>query len=438
MLLSIAVIGFVLYLLIGMPVVFALVGSSILALFVASDLPLMLVAQAMIAQIDSFTLLAVPLFMLAGTLMEKGGISERLVRVATCLVGHFRGGLAMACVLSSMVISGVSGSSAADAAAIGAILIPAMIARGYSPPFAASIQAAAATMGPMIPPSTLAVIYAVIANVSIGRLFVGGIVPGVMIGIALIIAAHFYAIKLGHPKEKRATLKETLVAAREAVWALLAPVIILGGIVSGVFTATESGAVAIVYALIVSTVIYRELTWRALVDALLSSALTTAMVMLVIAASAVFSWIMANEDVPTLTRNFLLGVSDNKYVILFVILAVMLLLGTALELIAAAVIMIPVLYPIARHFGFDDTYFAVLIMMTMAIGSVTPPVGVTLFITLGIANTSLSSVDRYVWPMCGILVLILIICALFPPLITYLPDLFFGVDKVPPVPGRAG
>jgi C4-dicarboxylate transporter DctM subunit len=255
-----------------------------------------------------------------------------------------------------------------------------------------------------------------------------------MIGIALLIAAHYYAVKLGHPKEPRAALKETLAAARDALWALMAPVIILGGIVSGIFTATESGAVAIVYALAVSTLIYRELTWRALVDALLSSALTTAMVMLVIAASATFSWILANEDVPTLMRNFLLGISDNRYVILFIILALMLVLGFALELVAAAVIMIPVLYPIARHFGFDDTYFAVLIMMTMAIGSVTPPVGVTLFITLGIAQTSLSSADRYIWPMCGILVLILALCALFPPIITFLPDLFFGVEKPLPVP----
>jgi tripartite ATP-independent transporter DctM subunit len=269
--------------------------------------------------------------------------------------------------------------------------------------------------------------------VSIGRLFVGGIVPGVMIGIALIIACHFYAIKLNHPMEQRATLKETLTAAREAIWALLAPVIILGGIISGVFTATESGAIAIVYALVISMFVYRELPWRALPKALLSSALTTSMVMLVIAAAGVFSWILANENVPEITRRFLIGMSDNKYVILFLILALMLAIGCVMEIVAAGIIMIPVLYPIARHFGFDDTYFAVLIMMTMAIGAVTPPVGITLYVTLGIAQTSLSSVNRYIWPMAGILIVILIICALFPSLITFLPDLFFGVEKPPPV-----
>jgi len=434
MLLTIAIVSFVLYLLIGMPILFALVGSSILALGLASDLPLMLVAQRMVAQVDSFTLLAVPLFILAGTLMEQGGISERLVRFTSCLVGHYRGGLAMTCVLSSMIISGVSGASAADASAIGAILIPAMIARGYSPPFAASIQAAAATMGPMIPPSNLAIIYAVIANVSIGKLFLGGVVPGLMIGISLVIAAHFYAIKLGHPVEKKATFAETVASARESVWALLAPVIILGGIMSGVFSATESGAIAIVYALIVSTLIYRQMSWRKLVQAFLSSALTTAMVMLVIAAAGIFSWILANENVPALMQKFLLDLSDNRYVILFVILALMLMIGCVMEIVAAGIIMIPVLYPIARHFGFDDTYFAVLIMMTMAIGAVTPPVGVTLFVTLGIAQTSLSSVTRYIWPMVGILILILVICALFPPLITWLPDQVFGAAPV--APGR--
>ncbi|MCC6531212.1 MAG: TRAP transporter large permease subunit [Burkholderiales bacterium] len=428
MLLTIALVAFVAYLLIGMPVLFALAGSSILALAFASDLPLMLVAQRMVAQIDSFTLLAVPLFVLAGTIMEQGGISERLVRFASCLVGHFRGGLAMACVLSSMIISGVSGASAADASAIGSILIPAMIARGYSAPFAASIQASAATMGPMIPPSNLAIIYAVIANVSIGKLFVGGIVPGLMICVSLIIAAHFYAIKLGHPVEPRATLKQTFTAMREASWALVAPVIILGGIVSGVFTATESGAIAIVYALIVSMFIYRELSVRALIQAFLSSALTTSMVMLVIAAAGVFSWILANENVPDMARRFLLGVSDNRYVILLLILVLMLAIGCVMEIVAAGIIMIPVLYPIANHFGFDPVYFAVLIMMTMAIGAVTPPVGVTLYVTLGIGQTSLSSVNRYIWPMVAILVTILFICALFPPLITFLPDLVFGAD----------
>lgn len=430
----IAIGSFTLFMLIGMPIVFALGASSMLALALASDLPLMLVAQRMVAQVDSFTLLAVPFFVLAGTVMEQGGISLRLVRVANCLVGHFRGGLAMVCVLSSMIFAGVSGSTAADASAVGAILIPAMILRGYSRPFAASLQAAAATMGPIIPPSSIAIIYASIVNVSIGKLFVGGIIPGIMIGVALMITVYFYAIKLGYPVEERATLKETLASVRAAFWALLVPLIILGGIVSGVFTATESGAIAAVYALVVAMGIYRELSWRELPKVFLRSALTTAMVMIVISAAGVFAWILANENVPELARRFLTGVTDNATVALFLMLALMLAIGCVMEIVAAAIIMIPVLYPIARYFGFDDTHFAVLIMMTMAIGAVTPPVGVTLYITLGLAQTSLSSVNRYIWPMVAVLFAVLFVCALVPPLITFIPDLVFGVPPPPLTP----
>jgi C4-dicarboxylate transporter DctM subunit len=434
MLLWLAIASFAVFMLIGMPIVFALAASSMLALAVASDLPLLLVAQRMFAQVDSFTLLAVPFFVLAGTVMEHGGISMRLVRVASCLVGHMPGGLAMVCVMSSMIFAGVSGSSAADASAIGAILIPAMILRGYSRPFIASLQASAATMGPIIPPSSLAIIYASIVNVSIGKLFLGGIVPGIMIGVALMIAAYFYAVRLGHPVEERATWTELLVSLRAALWALLVPFVILGGIVSGVFTATESGAIAAVYALVVAMGVYRELSWRDLPTVFLRSALTTAMVMIVIAAAGVFAWILANENLPEIARRSLIGVTDNATVALFLMLALMLAVGCVMEIVAAGIIMIPVLYPIARHFGFDDTHFAVLIMMTMAIGAVTPPVGVTLYITLGLAQTSLSSVTRFIWPMVAVLILIVIVCALVPPLITFIPDKVFGAP--PPLMPR--
>lgn len=431
----IAIGSFVVFMLIGMPIVFALAASGMLALALASDLPLVLVPQRMVAMVDSFTLLAVPFFVLAGTVMEHGGISLRLVRLANCLVGHFRGGLAMVCVVSSMIFAGVSGSTAADASAVGAILIPAMLLRGYSRPFAASLQAAAATMGPIIPPSSIAIIYASIVNVSIGRLFLGGIIPGIMVGVALMATIFFYAIKLDFPVEERATLKETLASVRAAFWALLVPLIILGGIVSGVFTATESGAIAAVYALAVAMGIYRELSWRDLPKVFLRSALTTAMVMIVISAAGVFAWILANENVPELARRFLTGVTDNATVALFLILGLMLVIGCVMEIVAAAIIMIPVIYPIARHFGFDDTHFAVLIMMVMAIGAVTPPVGVTLYITLGLAQTSLSSVTRYIWPMIAVLIAVLFVCALVPPLITFIPNLVFGTS-LPPIAPR--
>lgn len=423
--LSIAIISLAVFMLIGMPVVFALVASSVLALALGSELPLMIVAQRMLGQVDSFTLLAVPFFVLAGVIMEQGGISARLVRFASTLVGHYRGGLAMVCVLSSMIFAGVSGSSAADASAIGSILIPAMIARGYDRAFVASLQASAATMGPIIPPSSLAIIYGAIANVSIGQLFLGGIVPGLMVGLALMIMTQFYSTRLDYPVEAKATWGERWRAFCGSLWALVVPFLILGGIISGVFTATESGAIAAVYALFAAMVIYRELHWRDLPKVFLQASLTTALVMIVIAAAGAFSWILASENLPGVARDFLLSVSTDRTVILFMILAIMLLIGCVMEIVAAGIIMIPVIFPIARQFGFDDVHFGMLIIMTMAIGAVTPPVGVTLYITLGIADTTLSAVNKYIWPMCGVLLLILVTCALFPPLVTFVPNFFF-------------
>lgn len=421
----IAIISLVAFMLVGMPIVFALAASAMLALALGSDLPLLVVAQRMVGQVDSFTLLAVPFFVLAGVVMEHGGISARLVRFAMCLVGHFKGGLAMVCVLASMIFAGVSGSSAADASAIGSILIPAMIARGYDRAFVASLQASAATMGPIIPPSSLAIIYGAIANISIGQLFLAGIVPGILIGLGLMIMVQFYSKRLDYPVEARASWKETWDAFLKAFWALFVPFVILGGIVSGVFTATESGAIAAVYALFIAMAVYRELSWRDLPKVFLRASLTTALVMIVIAAAGVFSWILASENLPDRARVFLTGVSDNRMVVLFIMLAIMLFVGCVMEIVAAGIIMIPVLYPIARHFGFDDIHFGMLVMMTMAIGAVTPPVGVTLYITLGIANTTLSAVNKYIWPMCGMLLLVLVICAVFPPLVTFIPNLFF-------------
>jgi C4-dicarboxylate transporter DctM subunit len=429
MLLSLAIGMFFLFMLLGMPIVFALGSSSLFALALASDVSLIVVPQRMIAQIDSFALLAVPFFVLAGMVMEQGGISARLITFASCLVGHFRGGLAMVCVLSSMIFAGVSGSTSADAAAIGAILIPAMISRGYDRGFVASLQAAAATMGPIIPPSTLAIIYGSLTNVSVGKLFLAGIVPGLMIGLALMALTHFYAGKLGYPverRERRATARETWNSFRRSFWALMVPVVILGGIVSGVFTATESGVVAALYALFVALFIYRELGWRDLPQVLLRSSLTTAMVMIVIASAGVLSWILANERLPELARAFLTSISSDRTVVLFIILALMLAIGCIMEIVAAAMIMIPVVFPIARALGIDDVHFGLLIVVTMALGAVTPPIGVTLYITLGLAGIPLSAVNRYIWPMVGMIVAIVVVCALLPPLVTFIPYMILG------------
>jgi C4-dicarboxylate transporter DctM subunit len=419
----VAIILFIAALVAGMPVVFALGLSGVVALFVASDLPLMLVPQRIVGTIDSFTLLAVPFFIFAGEVMERGGVSRRLIHLASCFVGHVRGGLAMVCVLSSMIFAGISGSTAADASAIGSIQIPAMIKRGYKPGFVAAIQSAAATMGPIVPPSSLAIIYGSIANVSIGKLFLAGFIPGIMICIALMFVGYVYSIRLGYPVERRGTLRETLKALLDSIWALFVPVIILGGIVSGMFTATESGAIAAVYALFVAMVIYRELSFKDLPQLILKAAMTTSLVMIVIGTAGVFSWIMASENLPFYLTDGLLRVSKNPTVVLLLILAFMLAIGCVMEIVAASIIMIPVLYPIANQLGFNDVHFAMLIMMTMAIGAITPPIGVTLYITLGIAKTPISEVNRYIWVFMVPLLFVLLVAALVPRLVTILPAL---------------
>lgn len=424
--LLIAALSLVILMLAGVPIVFALGLSSVLALYFASDVPLMVVAQRMVGQIDSFALLAVPFFVLVGEVMERGGIARRLVRVASCLVGHLRGGLAQVNIVTSMLFSGISGASAADASAVGSLLIPAMAKRGYKRAFAAALTASAATMGPLIPPSTLAIIYGAIANISIGKLFLAGLVPGILVGVGLMIAVHLFAVRLDLPVEGKTSLTELRDALRDAAWALLVPIIVVGGILVGIFTATESGAVAAIYSVIVSMFVYRELRASELPGIFVRSAVTTGMVMIVIAAAGVFAWILASQNLPFLLRDAVLAVTENSYVALLIILVLMLAIGCVMEIVAAGIIMIPVLYPLARHFGFDDVHFALLIIMTMAIGAVTPPVGVTTFITMGIAGTSLSETTRYLWPFLVVLILVLALVALVPATATFVPNLVFG------------
>ena len=343
------VVSFGVMLGLGMPVVFALGFASTVSLMWEGLLPLSVIPQRMIAQVDSFALMAVPFFVLAGELMERGGISTRLVKMISTLVGHFRGGLAMVCVLSSMVFAGLTGSSAADAAAIGSILIPAMIKRGYNAPFACSIQAAAATMGPIIPPSTLAIIYAAITNMSVAALFLAGFLPGFLMAAGLLVLGWMYSVRMDSVSEDRADWRTVLRAAWDASWALVVPFIILGGIVSGVFTATESGAVAAAYALFVGLFVHKELKATDLPDILVRSTVTTGMVMIVLATAGIFAWILVTQNVPQLVGDELLRVSRNPYFIMFLIIAFMLFIGCFMEIVAAGVIMIPVLAPIGRN-----------------------------------------------------------------------------------------
>ena len=422
--LTATILSFVVILLAGMPIVFALGLAATIGLVFDGTLPLTIIPQRMTGQIDTFALLAVPFFVLAGELMEHGGISKRLVQMVSAFMGHLRGGLAMVCVISSMIFAGITASSAADAAAIGAILIPAMIRQGYSPPFCASVQAASATMGPIIPPSTLAIIYASITGVSVGSLFLAGLVPGVLMGLALLFLARHYAIRMVDVREDRTDLRTRLTSLRAAVWALFVPVIILGGILSGIFTATESGAMAVIYALFVGLFVYKELKLADLPDIFVRATIITGMVMIVLAAAGIFAWILVTQNLPRIAGDFLMVVTQDAGLILLIIIVFMLFIGMVMEIVAAGIIMIPVLAPIGMAMGFNDVHFGMVLMMTMALGAVTPPVGVTLFVAMGIAGARLSEVNRYIWPMVFVLAGVVILVAYVPEVALFGPRLF--------------
>lgn len=410
-------------LLLRVPVVYAMGFASGVALLIGG-VPLTLQSQRMIAQADSFTLLAVPFFILTGTVMEAGGIAARLVRFANSLVGRFRGGLGMVCALTTTIFSGISGSSASDASAIGSVLIPAMIQRGYSRAYAAALQSAASCNGPIIPPSVLMIVYASLANVSIGAMFLGGVIPGLIICLGLLVGNYWWARRLGYPSEDPVRVGEIWRSFWDARWALLVPVIIVGGILSGAFTATEAGAVAAVYSLVVAIFIYRDLRLRDLFGVVLRAVVTTAQVMIIIAAAGTFGWILAAQQFPSTAVGFLLSVTQEPWPGMLLLIGFILAIGCVMEILAAAIILIPVLFPVAAHYGYNDVHFAVVMIIAMVIGSITPPVGVTMFLCLGIANTTILEINRYIWSFIAILVAVLLLVAFVPALVLLIPRQF--------------
>jgi C4-dicarboxylate transporter DctM subunit len=415
-------ITFVILLLLNTPVAFAIGLAGLVALLV-SDYPIAVISQRMFTAFDSFPLMAIPFFILAGGLMETGGISTRIVRFAGTLVGHYRGGLGMVAVLSCMLFSGVSGSAVADAAAIGAALIPAMSRRGYDPAFSASLVASSAVMGPIIPPSIPMVLYGVLAGVSISDLFVAGIIPGVMIGVSLMIVCWFEAVRHGYPREPKATFREFLSVSRDAIWALMMPVIILGGILSGVFTATEAGVAAVVYALLVGMFVYRDLKWPHIKDALVGTVIATGVVMFLVATSTLFAWLITVERVPQMIAQTMLSWTSEVVVQLLLINLFLIVLGTVLDVAPALILAVPILLPLVKTLGVDPIHFGVIIVLNVVIGLITPPVAPTLVITANIAKISLDRVTNAIWKYLITMIIVLGFVTYIPALSTWLPKL---------------
>lgn len=422
-------ISFVVLLLLGFPFAFAIGISATLSLLYEPSLPMVIIPQRMFVQIDSFPLMAIPFYILAGEIMDRGGISLRLVDFANSLVGHIRGGLGMAAITASTIFAGMTGSSAADASATGSISIPAMIRNGYPKGLAAAIESAAASVGPIIPPSSLMIIYGAITGVSTGKMFMGGFIPGILISLSSMIITYFYAKKLGLSRMKHKNvweaIKNVFETLRKASWALFTPVIIIGGIITGIFTPTEAGVIAVVYASIVSIFIYKTITIKDLKPILLRAANTTCMVTLIVGFAGIFGWLLSYLELPQIVARFLSSITNNSMLLLFIIILFLLLVGCFVEVVAAAIILIPVLFPLGEIFHYNEIHYAVIIVITLAMGCITPPVGILLFITTGIARTTLTDVSKYIWPFVSIITLVIFLLAFFPTLVTFVPDLFW-------------
>lgn len=415
---------FLLLLLIDVPIAFALLGGSMVAMYMSSQ-NLMPAAQSMIATVDSFALLAIPLFIAAGDLMNRGGITSRLVDLAHALVGHFRGALAQTGVVAATFFGGVSGSAVADTAAVGSALIPPMIKQGYSPAFSAALIATSGTLGMLMPTSITLVIFALTANLSIAKLLVAGLIPGLITALMLCIYCYFYAGRKGIEFTDRFSLPKLVRALGRAVIPGITPGIIVTGIVGGVFTPTEAGAIAVVYAAFIGAFVYRELDWKGLRAAAVHTSVITGLVMFLIFTSFAFSWVITLERVPETFSSYLLG-STNSPLIVFLLMNLFLLaIGTFLDPTPTILITVPIFLPIAIQYGIDPVHFAIVFTINMAIAQVSPPAGTVLFTACGLARVSMSQVTPPLIPLMGVLLLSLVTFVFMPSLVLLLPNFFF-------------
>lgn len=409
--------------LIGVPICFSL-GFVSLGGVLASGFPPLIVVQRMFTGADSIALIAIPLFMLAGELMFQGGMSKRLVNFADTLLGHFPSGLAMVSILACMFFAAITGSAIAATAAIGGIMIPLMKEKGYENTFSAPLLACGGSIGPIIPPSIPLLIYGVMANVSVGKLFIGGFIPGILMGVGLMVYSYIVGKKRNYTgRDTRASLKEILASAKDALLALLMPVIIIGGIMSGKFTATESGAIAVFYAMVVGIFVYKELKIKQMFSVLVNCAKSTGQVLIVVAFASLFTWIITVNQIPQQISAYLSDSIHSKIVLLLVINIILLIAGTFIDTTSALVIFAPLFIPLVQSFGVDLIHFGLIMAVNLTIGMCTPPLGVCLFVSGSIAKISLKQQMRDLLPMIAVLIVVLLIVTYFPQTVLFLPNL---------------
>jgi tripartite ATP-independent transporter DctM subunit len=421
---------FIALFLLGMDLFYAMTVASFAYLltnvFVGTPIPLTLAPQQLMIGVDSFPLLAVPMFLLAGELMSRGGVTVRLVSFAAALVGHIRGGLAQVAVLANIIMSGMTGSAVADLAATGSLLIPSMVKKGYKPEFAAAVISSAATMGPIFPPSLTLVIIGSLVSVSVGKLFLGGVVPGLMMGVAMMFVIYRYAKREGFPVEPRATLRQIAYSFWESLLALVMPVVVLGSIVFGYATPTEASVLAVIYSLLIGLFVYGELKMSDLPEIFSKVAVTSAAVMATVAAARLFGWITAAEGLGMSIAAWLSNVSTNPYVILMIVNIVLLLLGMLMEPVPIILLTVPVLFPVMTSIGIDPVHFGVVVTLNLMIGCLAPPAGLNILVTSAMSGMSITRVARASLPFMGVLTFVLLLITYIPALVDGLPDLIYG------------
>ncbi|MGM8212269.1 TRAP transporter large permease [Virgibacillus sp. W0430] len=413
-------------LLIGVPIAISLGVSALVAIYFGTTLPLDIIAQKAFTALDSFPLLAIPFFMLAGILMGKGGVSKRLLDLATVMVGWMTGGLSLVTITACMFFAAISGSGPATVAAIGGFMIPAMVAKKYDGGFAAAVTASAGSIGVIIPPSIPFVLYGVIGSVSVGSMFMAGILPGMLIGGVLLLLSFIMSKKRGYKPDTvtKVNFKDLMKAVNEAKWALLIPVIILGGIYGGIFSPTEAAVVAAVYALIIGKFVYKELEWKTIFDGFLEAVVINATTMIIIGLSVSFAYFMTLEQIPGSIANFITGFSNSPVIILLTINVLLLVVGMFIDTISALVVLTPILLPVVTSVGVDPIHFGVILVANLAIGFVTPPLGVNLFVASSVGRVKFEKIAVAVIPFIVSMIICILVITYVPALSLWIPSLF--------------
>ncbi|HKL11984.1 MAG TPA: TRAP transporter large permease [Halanaerobiales bacterium] len=422
----IMVISFLLLLLAGTPIFIALLISSFFGFLYLGDYSLFrIMVQQFFGGMDIFTLLAIPLFIMTGNLMNRTGITDKLLDFSRVLVGHLKGGLGHVNVVASIIFAGISGSAAADTSAIGSILIPAMAKEGYDRPYAAGITAGSSLIGPIIPPSIFMVLYGSMTNQSIGGLFVAGIIPGLLLGGAFMTMNYYYSKKYNYPvSNERASFKKILKTAWESLIALIAPIIIIGGIITGVVTPTEAGAVAVFYSALIGFFITKKLTLKDFALSVNETVRNTSVVFVIMGSASVFSWLLKWEQVPQKFAGYMLTLTDNNTILLIILSLMIFIIGMFMEEIAALILLTPVVAPVAMYAGINPLHFGIVMTLNITIALITPPMGACVYIVSAVGKVKLETLFKRIWPFVAVAMTVLLLIILFPQLVTTLPSMF--------------